>query len=82
MTLPVLADTFWTEKRLPINQPQKLGIPRKYDAIRKWIMEGLTSRVTGEVVRLEGCYEGQELCTTKEAYDRFLKKFNGLPEDE
>ena len=75
-TLVKPAASFWDEKKIPI---ANLDVDRHYSTLKHWIEDGVRSKVTDETVQLEGCFEGSILCTTREAYERFLKRLNGFP---
>lgn len=62
----------------PVARPRSFGSQRSRSTIERWIKRGIRSRVTGEVVQLEGFYEGTVLYTTRAAYLRFLRKLNGV----
>jgi len=63
-----------------VSRPSSFGCPRHPNTVERWIRQGLKSPVTGEIVKLEGFYEGVELHTTREAYLRFLRRLNGQDE--
>lgn len=75
MTLIKPCDDFWNEERIPL---KSLGVDRHINTLRQWIEVGVRSRVTNEVIQMEAIYEGREMVSTKQAYDRFLKKLNGF----
>jgi hypothetical protein len=79
MTLIKPHPDFWKEKRIPL---ANLGVDRHYQTLKSWAEDGVQSKITDEVVQLEACYEGSILCTTREAYERFLKKLNGFKPGE
>lgn len=70
--------TLMDEKRFPLRFKNKLGISRTKATLRKWITVGIESPITGELVKLEGLFEGQGYTTSPEAVKRFLAKLNGI----
>lgn len=81
MCLATPADSFWDEAKIAVNDVKKLGLQKHPTTVAKWITDGFRSQVTGGLVQLEGCYIGRELFTSREAYQRFLKKLNGFVPD-
>lgn len=66
------------EELIPLKNRSKLGIQRCKDTLRSWIEVGLYVPRLKRRVRLEGMYDGNTLCTSKEAINRFRLRINGL----
>lgn len=75
MTLPM---TLLDEERFTLRERQKLGIDRSYNTLRRWVKDGLRSRITRQVVKLESLREGDAVTTSREAVKRFLAALNGF----
>lgn len=55
----------------------KNGIRRCTNTLKAWAKNGKVSLVTGCRVKLESVFDGTAICTSKEAYYRFLFRLNG-----
>jgi hypothetical protein len=71
------------ETLIPLTQGRRL-VPQNrvlvaptYRQLYKWWSQGIVSKVTDKLVRLECCQEGRFLYTSVEAYRRFRARLNG-----
>ena len=46
-------------------------------SLRSWCIDGVESKISGELITLEWAQFGARRVTSEEAYDRFLAKLNG-----
>lgn len=68
-----------TEQLLPVKAPSAFGCGQHPDTVYRWSKKGLRSRVNRRIIKLETVYDGRFLCTSKEAYFRFLEALNEPP---
>lgn len=76
MAIDIYSETLWN-----ISEAHK-HLPRKPSGLklRKWIDDGLLSRA-GRRVQLECVKVGGELCTSREAFERFCRALSQSPDD-
>lgn len=54
-----------------------LPVERSERSLRRYISDGVRSKVTNEIVKLDGIYVGGELYSSVEAFHRFIEESNG-----
>lgn len=59
---------------------EERSVSRAYCTYWTWVNDGLERKSDGQKVYLDHIYIGGTLCSSLEAYDRFIEKLNG--EDE
>jgi hypothetical protein len=67
------------EVLIPLKNTTEIGANVHWKTLWVWQSVGCRSRVNGAMVKLETVFEGDSLCTTREAYQRFLAKLNAPP---
>ena len=66
-----------SEHLYPLTAPAKFGCDRSWRTVHRWWRNGLKSKATGKVVKLEAVYVGGTPCTSREAFHRFINELNG-----
>lgn len=69
-----------SEHLYPLATPAAFGCDRSSRTVHRWWKDGLRSKATGKIVKLEVLYVGGTPCTSREAFQRFIKESNGIKE--
>lgn len=69
------------EAPLPISSPRAIGAWVTRRTLYRYTTIGCRNKHTGKQVVLESAYVGIHLCTSKEAYARFLRRLNETVSD-
>lgn len=64
------------EEAFPLAEAKHHGIYRSHQTLRRWALEGVEHPVTKEVVVLRVCKFPDGVYTTKEEYQRFIRRLN------
>ncbi|MFO0898995.1 MAG: hypothetical protein U0836_16345 [Pirellulales bacterium] len=64
------------EAPLPISSPRAIGANVTRRTLFTYVKIGLRNRHTGKRVILESAYVCHQLCTSREAWARFLRRLN------
>jgi hypothetical protein len=69
------------ENLIPLSEGKRRlkGCKKSGRTLYRWAKDGHSVRDSKEIVKLESESDGQSLCTSQEAYLRFLRTINGIP---
>ena len=67
------------EVLIPLKSTSEYGANVHPYTVRRWFKSGVRSPINGLRIKLEAIYQGRTLCTSREAFMRFLRAINAEP---